>query len=264
MALDFAQEELRARKLSITTLESHAVASSPVQYGDLSQTPRKRKKILVIDSDSEEDGKNPRTQKTLSTLFAIPKILFDRLLELFIKEFNINKSEEFLIKVCTYWSLKKGLKRGAPLIKRLHLEVYILLYVIHKPWTTQASFYKQEEDLKARKYEKLFLIRKDLERINTLTNLVQRREMEKLRQLRTKMQYLQEFLHPLTKHFRIILEKIKKFDKMYIFAEPVNTELVPDYLTFIKTPMDLSTMIKKLDNHEYRTLSSFEVYKFSV
>ena len=54
------------------------------------------------------------------------------------------------------------------------------------------------------------VIRKDLDRIRTLTNLVNRREKEKLRQARLLKQYLDALFHPLSKHFESALEKIKK------------------------------------------------------
>jgi hypothetical protein len=38
---------------------------------------------------------------------------------------NFRKKLEFVLLVCKYWSLKREARRGAPLLKRLHLE----------PWT---------------------------------------------------------------------------------------------------------------------------------
>jgi NuA3 HAT complex component NTO1 len=36
---------------------------------------------------------------------------------------SIRKREPFVEKLCRYWSLKREARRGAPLLKRLHLEV---------------------------------------------------------------------------------------------------------------------------------------------
>ncbi len=49
-------------------------------------------------------------------------------------------------------------------------------------------------------------------------------------------------------------------DKLQIFAEPVNTKEVPDYLSIIKSPMDFATMNQKIENHEYQNMLSFEVF----
>ena len=48
-----------------------------------------------------------------------------------------------------------------------------------------------------------------------------------------------------------ILEKLKAYDYGWVFAEPVNTDEVHDYLNVIKRPMDYSTISKRLELAEY-------------
>jgi hypothetical protein len=50
---------------------------------------------------------------------------------------------EFVELVARYWSLKREARRGAPLLKRLHLE----------PWTANAGGKVQTDEEKARKLE---------------------------------------------------------------------------------------------------------------
>jgi len=47
------------------------------------------------------------------------------------------------------------------------------------------------------------------------------------------------------------LAELEKTDKYMIFAEPVNVDIVPDYLKVIRHPMDFLTMRSKLERGEY-------------
>ena len=50
-------------------------------------------------------------------------------------------------------------------------------------------------------------------------------------------------------------------DKHKFFQEPVTTDLAPDYFNIIRTPMDFSTMRKKLAAGEYKTIDDLQVYQ---
>lgn len=54
---------------------------------------------------------------------------------------HLKKKSLTIASICRYWSLKRESRRGAPLLKRLHLE----------PWTASASQLKQSEVEKAQK-----------------------------------------------------------------------------------------------------------------
>ena len=55
----------------------------------------------------------------------------------------MRRKAEFVEMVARYWSLKREARRGAPLLKRLHLE----------PWTVSAGAKLQGEDEKVAKLE---------------------------------------------------------------------------------------------------------------
>ncbi|BFZ16692.1 hypothetical protein BsWGS_19730 [Bradybaena similaris] len=56
---------------------------------------------------------------------------------------------------------------------------------------------------------------------------------------------------------RDVLNKLGNDKKFSIFAKPVNVEDAADYYDIIEHPMDLSTMMAKIDLHEYTTVRSF-------
>jgi hypothetical protein len=80
---------------------------------------------------------------------------------------HLRRKTQLIITICRYWSLKRESRRGAPLLKRLHLEVYLLYWkysdrrcriqnshnfsFLYQPWTASSSQTKQTEVEKARK-----------------------------------------------------------------------------------------------------------------
>ena len=56
---------------------------------------------------------------------------------------------------------------------------------------------------------------------------------------------------------REILSKMARNKLFYMFTRPVDTNEVPDYLDIIKQPMDLETMMTKIDLHTYESAKDF-------
>lgn len=56
---------------------------------------------------------------------------------------------------------------------------------------------------------------------------------------------------------RDTLNKLGRDRKFFIFTKPVDIEDVPDYYDIIKKPMDLSTMMSKIDLHQYQSVKEF-------
>ena len=65
----------------------------------------------------------------------VPAIIVNRIME-YISRVHIRKKLEFVQLVCRYWSLKREARRGAPLLKRLHLS----------PWSAGATGKAQTEE----------------------------------------------------------------------------------------------------------------------
>uniref|UniRef100_A0A224YS75 Tat-binding homolog 7 n=1 Tax=Rhipicephalus zambeziensis TaxID=60191 RepID=A0A224YS75_9ACAR len=76
-------------------------------------------------------------------------------------------------------------------------------------------------------------------------------ELERLRQQE------EATLRELRLFLRDILTKLMRDRRYSMFAKPVDASEVPDYLEVIQQPMDLETMMVKIDLHKYQTVAQF-------
>lgn len=81
-------------------------------------------------NDSSPASKSARAYATTYTSGPplVPALVVDSVMQ-YIAKINVRRKLEFVLLVCKYWSLKREGRRGAPLLKRLHLE----------PWTASNS-----------------------------------------------------------------------------------------------------------------------------
>ncbi|MBW0468029.1 hypothetical protein O181_007744 [Austropuccinia psidii MF-1] len=176
----------------------------------------------------------------------VPELIFQRLLEYLNKLRCVNK-KAMLNMICKYWSLKREVRRGAPLLKRLHLE----------PWTaSNPSTFNNEED-RRRKYGLLVAVRHDLQQVKNLAAIICKREKVKLRKTEVQKEVIQKTLFPLYQRMLGVLNALCDADKQKYFLHPVSALEVPDYHDVIKHPMDWSTIQRKLEAYEYFQLSEF-------
>jgi len=118
---------------------------------------------------------------------------------------------------------------------------------------TIVEFKKMSEERR-----KMRRLRHDLERVRLLCELIRKREQRKREIIVTQAEIKQIELNPFMFFLRKVLDLLAENDAQDIFAEPVDTDEVADYLDIVKTPMDFSTMRKKLENFEYSNIDDFE------
>ncbi|BGO91332.1 hypothetical protein NBRC10512_007071 [Rhodotorula toruloides] len=203
---------------------------------------------ITLKLPHKQTSKSARAYKTSfnSGPPVVPAKIFDRIMQ-YIAKIKMAGKKEVVNVICRYWSLKREARRGAPLLKRIHLE----------PWTASATSHQQSEQDKARKLELIRLLRNDLEKVRMLTEQVRKREKKKLERAQHIKRTIETFVFPKEKAMKDALNELKKLDKQQYFAKPVDREQVPDYHEVIKCPMDWATMTGKLDRHEYPTALDF-------
>jgi NuA3 HAT complex component NTO1 len=167
----------------------------------------------------------------------------------YVKKLTLRKKDLFIIQVAKFWSLKREARRGAPLLKRLHLE----------PWTAATSANHEETEAdRLQKLQFMLLLREDLERLRMLAELARKREQQKLRQMNLiRSTLIEGVLFPYHGDLRAALEKIIAFDRSGLFMNPVSRSEVPDYYDVIKSPMDWAKILGKIDDHQYASVEEF-------
>ncbi|XP_041798159.1 ATPase family AAA domain-containing protein 2-like isoform X2 [Chelmon rostratus] len=67
----------------------------------------------------------------------------------------------------------------------------------------------------------------------------------------------EDTLRELRLFLRDVTNRLSQEKRFKAFTKPVDLEEVPDYAEVIKKPMDLSTVLSKVDLHQYRTVKEF-------
>ncbi|GAB1518422.1 hypothetical protein RhiTH_001481 [Rhizoctonia solani] len=215
--------------------------------------------IPVSPARSPKKTSRPQVQATGPPL--VPSMIVDRIFD-HIHRINFRKKRPFLLAVCKYWSLKREARRGAPLLKRLHLEIrYGFLRTQHselfQPWATSTATQLQTDDDKLKYLDNLTKLKDDLERVLELADLVRRREVEKQSQAQMVETLVTSCLLPFDTELRKAYEKIVGLDRGNYFMNPVSRIEVPEYYTVIDQPMHWLGIGEKIEQHEYLDSQAF-------
>lgn len=205
-------------------------------------------------------------KRSAAPIVSIPTIPPDRVQEIAAAVPQIQGKIRFIQRLIAYWTLKRQSRNGVPLLRRLHTS-----HPSRRPASSSAqpicssaaSEHSQggqqpkPDDLlsQLRYFQRL---RQDLERARLLCELIRKREKTKRELMRVREKELELTIYPFQHLMRSCLETIRERDVNEIFAEPVDVTQVTDYLEFIQTPMDLSTMFSKLEAGQYPTVDAME------
>ncbi|KAK5638390.1 hypothetical protein RI129_012685 [Pyrocoelia pectoralis] len=205
-----------------------------------------------VKEDSRQKMKQVRKllakKRNFVPIILIPTIPPERIQEI-ASLVTIAKKSQFIQRLIAYWTLKRQYRNGVPLLRRLQSAQ-------GGPRDSNTSNVDIIELCRQLKYWQC--LRQDLERARLLCELVRKREKIKLEFIKATERCLNVELRPLQASLRKVLDLISAKDTNDIFSEPVDLEEVPDYLSVVSDPMDLSTMRVKLDVGNYPDLTAME------
>ncbi|KAK6047199.1 hypothetical protein COOONC_15296 [Cooperia oncophora] len=147
--------------------------------------------------------------------------------------------------IVQYWYLKRKSRCGVPLIRRLQLN-----QKVSRASNFPASELAQEDQ---RIYEQFMMKRVSLETTRLLCEQVKKRESHKKSHRKVSATLMATLLKPTSLVLEELLDRLADKDKEKVFTSPVT---VDGYRDFIKHPMDISTMRKKLEKGKYDSIGS--------
>lgn len=202
--------------------------------------------------DSKQKIKNARKmlakKRTSAPIILIPTIPPDRIQEIG-SLVTMTKKSQFIQRLIAYWTLKRQYRNGVPLLRRLQ----------SAQGGSRDALQGNVDILELCRQLKYWQnLRRDLERARLLCELVRKREKTKLLYVRQVERYYKVQLKPLEASLENVLNLIAMKDTNEIFSEPVDLDEVPDYMTVVSEPMDLSTMRLNLEKGLYPDLKSME------
>ncbi|SCV67412.1 BQ2448_5023 [Microbotryum intermedium] len=206
--------------------------------------------LQVVLANPKASSFSTKTQRAYKKSYTsgpplVPSYILDRV-NAYVSRIKIANKRQFMNQLCRYWSLKRESRRGAPLLKRLHLE----------PWTASASMRQQSDVERAKKLELMRLLREDLENVRMLTERVRKRERKKLERAQLLSRFVEQHVFARECVMGDFIRRVSELDKHRFFAKPVSRRDAPDYYDIVKTPMDFSQMTDKLARREYPNAES--------
>uniref|UniRef100_A0A673BAI6 Bromodomain-containing protein 1-like n=1 Tax=Sphaeramia orbicularis TaxID=375764 RepID=A0A673BAI6_9TELE len=201
-----------------------------------------KKKTKRVEPEPEPEPETPTNSGPSITASSFNTIL---------NQVAVQRKRPFVERVLSYWVLKRQSRNNVPLIRRLQSNP-------QPPKSNQMEHRAETNQALKEQLKEWHRLRHDLERARLLLELIRKREKLKREEMKLQQSVLEAQLTPFNILLRAVLSQLQEKDQYSIFAQPVSVKEVPDYLDHIKTPMDFSTMRKRIDAHGYQSLGEFE------
>lgn len=189
----------QASAMALAATHRHAITDHPHDESQMTGA----KMSAALGDNSAQPGKP--IWKLPSGAPVIPQAVFE-VVEASLQRFNFLKRREFVSDACRYWTLKREMRRGAALLKRLQLqmETFSSMELTRRNFAAMGPVGKARLDRRIEFAQDLI---KDLEQLRALSNQVVDREQQKLEAAELEQDFIDTCYFPVHKALSPVIEK---------------------------------------------------------
>ncbi|KAI1082313.1 bromodomain and PHD finger-containing protein [Whalleya microplaca] len=195
----------QAKAMSIAASHRNAITEHPPDESQMTGA----KLLAVLGDKKGQPGKS--IWKLPSGAPVIPQAVFE-IVEASLQRFNFLKRREFVSDACRYWTLKREMRRGAALLKRLQLqmETFSSMELTRRNFATMGPVGKARL---SRRIEFAQALIKDLEQLKVMSQEVVLREQSKLEAAEMEQEFVDTCYFPIHKMLLPVVEKAITLDR---------------------------------------------------
>ncbi|KAH9900615.1 bromodomain and PHD finger-containing protein [Xylariomycetidae sp. FL2044] len=195
----------QASALAIAASHRHAITEHPPDESQMTGA----KLSAVIGDKKGQAGKS--IWKLPSGAPVIPQAVYE-IVEASLQRFNILKRREFISDSCRYWTLKREMRRGAALLKRLQLqmETFSSMELTRRNFAAMGPVGRPRL---MRRIEFAQTLLKDLEQLKSISQDIVQREQRKLEAAEMEQDFVDTCYFPIHKLLPPVIEKAISLDK---------------------------------------------------
>ena len=189
--------------------QASALALGPAQHETTSADALTTQRLVLNHGANKQNKTQKAVWRLPSGAPMIPDVIC-RSIEASLQRFNVRKKKDFVAEVCKYWTMKREARRGAPLLKRLQLQMdsFSSGDVTRRDYVAQGATGRARLERRIDFGERLL---RDLSRLRELTALIKQREALKLADAMMLRDMVDAIYFPIPPMLRPIIDKALQY-----------------------------------------------------
>ncbi|KAH8673896.1 hypothetical protein BX600DRAFT_378637 [Xylariales sp. PMI_506] len=196
----------QASAMALAATHRNAITEHPPDESQMTGA-----KLSAVLGDQKKGQSGKPIWKLPSGAPVIPQAVFDSV-DSSLQRFTFLKRREFVSDACRYWTLKREMRRGAALLKRLQLqmETFSSMELTRRNFAAMGPSGKARL---ARRIEFAETLIKDLEQLQSMSQEVVERERNKLEAAELEQDFVDTCYFPVHKFLPAVIERALALDK---------------------------------------------------